>query len=193
MKIMTLAFSILFLSCKNKEVKDIDVIHEIPVVNDQFQAFLHQFSEIKLPIKIIGCKVDFEELQLLNPEISNPYEVNPCYVYGKIKTNGNYMATITLGAADCFLPILTTYKLNGEKINSQTLSTGICDEGPCYVCEETMEVNANFNISITNNITYSECDDNYEPISGTEKKETLVINGKLTTDGFIQLNTESNK
>lgn len=190
---MILAFFVLFLSCRNREVNDIDVIYEIPAVNEQFQIFLHQFSEIKLPIKIIGCKVDFEELQLLNPEISKPYEVNPFYVYGKITTNGNYIATITLGAADCFLPILTTYKLNGEKIDSKTVSAGSCDEGPCFECEEIIEVDADFNISITNNITYSECDDNYEPISGTEKKETLVINGTLTTDGFIQLNTKSNK
>ena len=192
-KIVVVFLSIvLFLNCKESNEKITDNSNVIPMVNNQFQIFINQFPEIELPIKIIGCNVNFEELQLLNPEVSKPYQVKPYYVYGKIKTNGNYMATITLGAADCFLPILTTYTLTVEEIDSKTIATGSCDEGPCFICEEIMEVDENLQIAIINNITYSECDDNQESINGTEKKETVLIKGNLTTDGVIHFKNESN-
>ena len=50
----------------------------------------------------------------------------PYYVFGKIPIYVSYVVTITLGATDYFLPILTTYKLNGEQIDSKTIKIGYC-------------------------------------------------------------------
>ncbi|PKG51078.1 hypothetical protein [Olleya sp. 1-3] len=184
---------ILFISCKTENNKPEILTSEIPQVNNQFQNFIDQFPEIKLPIKIKGCEDDFQPLTELNKEISSPFEKEPYYVFGKIPTNGNYVATITLGAADCFLPILTTYKLNGERIDSKTIAIGGCGQGPCSECEELMEIDQEFNIYTANNLKYSDCDENYEEIAGTEKKEIIYKSGKLTRKGIIELTNELKK
>ena len=74
------------------------------------------------------------------PHTPHPRHTNAYYIYGQIPTNGNYIATITIGAADCNLPVLTTYKLNGERIDSKTIAIGGCGQGPCFECEELVEI-----------------------------------------------------
>jgi hypothetical protein len=184
---------ILFVSCKTENNKSEKLTSEIPKVNEQFQSFIDQFTEIKFPIKIKGCEDEFQPLTQLKKEISSPYEDEPYYVYGKIRTNGTYIATITLGAADCLLPILTTYKLNGEKIDSKTIAIGGCGQGPCFECEEFMEIDKELNIYTANNLRYYDCDEDYEEINGTEKKETIYKSGKLTPKVIIELTNEQKK
>ena len=184
---------ILFISCKTENNKTEKLTSELPQVNEQFQSFIDQFPEIKLPVKIKGCEDDFQPLTELKKEISSPYEKEPYYVFGKIPTNGNYVATITLGATDCFLPILTTYKLNGERIDSKTIAIGGCGQGPCFECEELMEIDKELNIYTANNLKYYDCDEDYNEIKGTEKIKTIYKSGKLTEKGFVELTNELEK
>ncbi|AUC16514.1 hypothetical protein BTO06_15745 [Tenacibaculum sp. SZ-18] len=184
---------ILFISCKTENNKSEKLTSEIPQVNDQFQSFINQFPEIKLPIKIKGCEDDFQPLTELKKEISSPYEKEPYYAFGKINTNGAYIATISLGAADCFLPILTTYELNGERIDSKTIAIGGCGQGPCFECEELVEIDEELNVYIANNLKYYECNEDYEEIKGTKKEETIYKTGKLTQKGKIELTKELKK
>jgi len=184
---------ILFTSCKTENKKSENPSSGIPQVNDQFQNFIDQFPEINLPIRIKGCEDDFRPLKELKKEISSPYEKEPYYIFGKIQTNGSYIATITLGAADCFLPILTTYKLNGERIDSKTIAIGGCGQEPCFECEELMKIDKSLNLYTANNLKYFDCDEDYEEIKGTEKKETIYKSGKLTVNGIIELTEELKK
>ena len=178
---------------KNLTTKRQEAISEIPKVNEQFQIFINQFPEIKLPIRIKGCEDDFRAVKELKKEISLPYENEPYYVFGRIQTNGFYIATITLGAADCFLPILTTYKLNGEKIDSETLGIGLCGSGPCFECEELMEIDNKLNLYVAFESRYFECDENGKEIVGTERKETIYRKGHINKDGVIELTNELKK
>jgi len=166
---------------------------ELPQVNDQFQSFLDKFPKIELPLKIKGCEADYKGLTKFNDENPSPYIHDYSFAVGQIKTNGNYVSVITLGVADCLLPVLTTYKLTGEKIDSKTIAIGYCGSGPCFECEEFMTIKEDFSIYTADTMKTSECDDDYEPIPGTESIEVIYKEGHLTEKGKIELSDEMKK
>src|SRR5690606_26294285 len=118
---------------------------------------------------------------------SLPYEKESYFIFGKIKTNGDYITTITLAPTDCYLPVITTYKLNGKKINSETLAIGLCGSDPCFECEELMEIDSDLNIYVAFNSRYFDCDENGKEIAGNDKKEVIYRKGQITKDGIIEL------
>lgn len=201
MKFINLIFLVIILilsSCNTKPEKDPNsksensiIDSEIPQVNDEFQSFIDQFPLKELPIKIMGCEIKVKDSEKLNKTISEQYEENPNYVFGKFKTNGVYVAVISLGIADCYLPVITTYKLNGQKIDSKTIAIGGCGDGPCFECEEFMTIDEELNIYTANIISISECDGDYEPIPGTESKEEVFKQGRILSNGQIELSAES--
>ena len=166
---------------------------ELPQVNDQFQSFLDKFPKVNLPIKIKGCEADYENLTELSKDNPSPYIQDYSYAVGQIKTNGNYVSVITLGVADCLLPVLTTFKLTGEKIDSKTIAIGYCGEGPCFECEEFMSLKEDYTIYTADTMKTSECDDDYNPISGTESIEVIYKQGRLLENGIIELSEEFKK
>ena len=168
-------------------------VTELPQVNDQFQSFLDQFPKIELPIKIKGCEADYENLAEFNEENPSPFIQDYSYAVGQIKTNGNYVSVITLGVADCLLPVITTYKLTGEKIDSKTIAIGYCGSGPCFECEEFMTLKEDFTIYTADTMKISECDDDYNSIPGTESIEVIYKEGRLTEKGEIELSDEMKK
>lgn len=178
----------LFLSCqKEKPTEPVEASEStaaIPKVNDEFQVFLDKFPEVELPITIEGCSYNTSKLKQL--EIGK-------YAVGKFRTNGNYIATISLSAADCFLPILTTYKLTGEKIDSKEIAIGYCDDGPCYECNEYMLLMRDGKIYTCDTMKTYDCDDDYNEIKGTERIKVVYKQGNLTGKGKIELSGELKK
>ena len=202
MRILIPILTLLLISCsqtdkrkKNKESENTktELTAELPQVNDQFQSFLDKFPKIELPVMIKGCEVEYEGLTEFNEENPSPYVQGYSYAVGQIKTNGNYVSVITLGVADCLLPVLTTYKLTGEKIDSETIAIGYCGSGPCFECEEFMTLREDFTIYTADTLKTSECDDDYNPIPGTESVEVIYKEGRLTVKGVIELSDEMKK
>lgn len=201
-RILLLITLILISSCKSENKKDKslttqrqETITEIPKVNDKFQAFIDQFPTKILPIKINGCTDEILDLPKLDIKLSSEYSKDSEYehIYGIIPSNGNYITTVTLGEADCFVPILKTYKLNGKKIDSKTINIGYCGSDPCYECVENMTINSDYRIFVSDTITTYDCDDNFDTISGTEKIKVVYKEGKLTQNGIIELTKENEK
>tara|TARA_R110001583_G_scaffold412_1_gene3745 strand:+ start:4967 stop:5539 length:573 start_codon:yes stop_codon:yes gene_type:complete len=164
-RILFIITLVLISSCKseNKNDKSLIIKHqeqisEIPKVNDQFQAFIDQFPTKNLPIKIYGCKDEILDLPKMDIKLSSEYSKDAEYehIYGVIPTNGNYISTITLGEAECFVPILNTYKLNGEKIDSKPISIGYCGFDACYECVESMTINSEYRIYVADTIKTSD-------------------------------------
>tara|TARA_R110002126_G_scaffold291328_1_gene451701 strand:+ start:3787 stop:4407 length:621 start_codon:yes stop_codon:yes gene_type:complete len=195
-RILLIITLVLISSCKSENKNDKSLttelqepISEIPQVNDQFQAFIDQFPTKTLPIKINGCTDEILDLPKLDIKLSSEYTKDAEYehIYGKIPTNGNYISTITLGEADCFVPILNTYKLNGEKIDSKPINIGYCGPDPCYECVENMTIDSEYRIYVADTIKTSDCDDNFNAIAGTEKIKVVYKEGKLTKKGVIKL------
>lgn len=202
MKILIPILIVFLISCsqadKNKAKKDKSTTKtkleaELPQVNEQFQSFLDKFPKIELPFLVKGCEANYEELTELNEENSSPYVQDYSYAIGQIKTNGNYVSVITLGVAECLLPVLTTYKLTGEKIDGKTIAIGYCGSGPCFECEEFMTLKEDFTIYTADTMKISECDNDYNPIPDTERIEVIYKEGRLTEKGEIELSDEVKK
>src|SRR5690606_2768063 len=68
------------------------------------------------------------------------YEGNESFIYGTIKSNGNYVATITFVPADAYLPVLTTYTLEGKKIDQVGLVIGRCGMDCGVTCSEHLYI-----------------------------------------------------
>lgn len=194
-KIIFLAVLSILAGCHYSKTNEVHLQKDtttIPAVNDQFQFFLDQFPEVKLPVTIEGCLIETDILQL-DPKVSAPYNQSDEYIYGKFITNGNYIAVITLAAADCYLPKLTTFKLNGEKIDSRTIAIGGCDDGPCYECIESMTLGEDYTLYIANTMRSYQCDTDYNEIKGTGKTTIIYREGRLTSNGKIEISPEQKK
>lgn len=179
------------LSNENSVVKT-DSIVELPQKSDEFQSFLDKFPIIELPVKIKGCEAEYENLTEFK-ENSSPYIEDYSFGVGQVKTNGDYVAVLTLGVADCLLPRITTYKMTGEKIDSEIIAIGNCGHGPCFECKEFMTLKKDFTLYTADTIKTSECDDDYNPIPGTESIEVIYQEGRLTKEGKIELSEELKK
>ena len=201
-RILFLIAIVLISSCKtenkNEEsqtTKPQEPVSEIPKDKDQFQMFLDQFPTKTLPVKIYGCSDEILGLPKLDIKLSAKYSKEAEYehIYGIIPSKGNYISTITLGEAECFVPTLNTYKLNGEKIDSKPIFIGYCGSDPCYECVESMTINSDYRIYVADTIKTSDCDDNFKAIAGTEKIKVVYKEGKLTEKGIIELTEEVEK
>lgn len=201
-RVLILIGIVILSSCKsdNKNNKNPTFEHqesssEIIKANDQFQAFIDQFPAKKLPIKINGCSDEILDLPKLDIKLSSKFskDVEFEHIYGIIPSKGNYITTLTLGVADCFIPILSTYKLNGEIIDSKPINIGYCGPDPCYECVENMTINSEYRIYVADTIKTFDCDDNFNVIPGTEKIKVIFKDGKLTEKGIIELSEENEK
>lgn len=201
-KILFIMLIVLISNCKSENKNDKrstsklkKPISEIPKVNDQFQVFIDQFPTRELPIKIYGCKDEILDLPKLDVKLSQGFIKEPEYehIYGIIPTNGTYISIITLGEADCFIPIINTYKLNGDKIDSKPISIGYCGFDACYECVEAMTIDSKYQIYVADTTKTYDCDDNYKAIAGTEKIKVVYQNGELNKNGIIELSQEKEK
>lgn len=161
--------------------------------NQQFPAFLASIPQVDLPIRIRGCEIPDEDFSEVDTELSNPFTEDDMYVIGQIQSNGDYVSVLTLGEADCMLPVLNTFTFEGKPISRETIAIGYCGADPCFACTETMVLTADFSIYTADTIITTECDDNYQPIPGTEKIEVVYREGTLTELGSIELSEELRK
>jgi hypothetical protein len=199
-RILLILTIVLISSCKSENKKENnltlereELTSEISRTNDKFQAFIEQFPTKTLPLQINGCEI--LDLPKLNFKLSSEYATDSEYehIYGIIPSNGNYISTITLGQADCFIPVLSTYKLNGEKIDSKPIGIGYCGPDPCYDCVENMTINSEYQIYVVDTMKIYDCDTNYNEIAGTEKIKVVYKEGKLTKKGIIELTNKIEK
>ena len=158
-----------------------------------FKTFLDSFENISLPVKIKGCNVDYSNYKELNDSISLKIIQDKEYAIGKFSPNNNYVATITLGMADCMLPVLTTYDFHGKQISKETIAIGYCGSGPCFQCEEYMEISKDLKLYTSDTITTFDCDSNDNNIPGSKKIEIIYKEGKVDKNGKFKLTGEIKK
>lgn len=161
-----------------------------PAVNEQFSLYLKNFEKINLPVIIKGCNISSEQLKNFDGDSFKNYADGSSLPYGQIPTNGNYIATITLGAADCYLPVLTTYKLNGEVINEKCICIGGCGADCGFSCEEFMTLKSDFSFYTSDTISTYTCDSLGNETPGTYEYYVIYKKGKLLTDGKIEITPE---
>jgi hypothetical protein len=164
-----------------------------PQVNDDFDGFLRNFDKTQLPLEIKGCYLSDKEVKEFKGDHFKKYVDEYHYGYKQFPANGNFIAIITLGAADCFLPVLTTFKLTGEKIDSKSISIGYCGSDCGYSCEEFMTIKEDYTIYVSDTISSSECDSLGNIIPGTTENYVIYKSGELLENGMIELSEEIRK
>ena len=162
-------------------------------LNPQFDSFKRNFASADLPLTIKGCYVDPSKFVKLDKEkypvyLTNDggYDLSWC----TFKTNGDYTALFSLGAADCYLPVLTTYDKNGQKIDEKTIAIGGCGADCGFTCEEYMILNVDYSIYTSDTITTFQCDTAGYEIPGTREHYVIYKKGKLLSSGKIELTDE---
>jgi hypothetical protein len=197
MKYLGLFFSLLLFSCQtntnktNQEQTDTsEKVKYFPKVNDEFTLYLDNFKKLDLPIVIKGCKISSNGFKQLDGQLFAKYSGEYSLAYGQIPTNGNYVATITLGAADCYLPVLTTYKLTGQVIDQKTIAVGGCGSDCGFSCEEFMTLRKDFSFYTSDTMSSYTCDSLGNEIPGTYEYYVIFQKGKLQTDGKIEISKE---
>jgi hypothetical protein len=113
-------------------------------------------------------------------------------IYGRIRTNGDYQAVISLGLADCLAVMLNTYDENGKLIDSQYLQGHDCGgDGPGWSCEEHVRLDTDYTITIADSAVAQEVDSNYMPIAGGKIFCYVATKkGRLRSDGHIEIGPE---
>ncbi|WP_181308931.1 hypothetical protein [Rufibacter sp. XAAS-G3-1] len=201
-KYLILIFTVLLYSCQTEGSKEktvtslVNEVQEQPTVakpSEEFESYLKLFPKTQLPIIIKGCYIERKGLKEFDGNEFKSYEDQYSLSYKSIPTNGDYTAIISLGAADCYLPILTTFKPNGEKIDSKTIAIGYCGSDCGYTCEEFMTIRKDFSVYVSDTITSAECDTLSNIIPGTTEKYVIYKTGKLLQDGRIELTEEIKK
>lgn len=150
---------------------------------DTFPNYLAYFPKITLPLRLKGCDIDVSNLHRLT---------TGSYAVGKFPA-GNGVAAVTIEAADCLLPVITTYTTDGKKISSETIAIGYCDDGPCQDCSEYMEINKQLQLYTSDTTYIYPCDDEHNKIDGKATIRIIYKNGFIREDGSIKLSDEKQK
>jgi hypothetical protein len=161
--------------------------------NVDFGKYLENFSQTSLPITIKEWTMDATGLKEMAEDSFNPYNDLYCYAFKQIPTNGDYIATIRLGIADSYVPILTTYDLNGNKIDNETLSVGYCGADCGFECEAYLIIKDNYTILASDTIISSECDSLGNIIPNTTEHYVMYQEGEILRNGEIVLSEEIRK
>jgi hypothetical protein len=161
--------------------------------NDEFASFLKHFKQAELPMVIKGCYEDIDGLTEFDGSAFSTFTDAYHFAYRQIPSNGDYIAVITLQTAECFIPVLTTFKPNGTIIDRKVIAIGQCWHDCGYECEEYMTIKSDYSIYTSDTITSCECDEMWEIIPETCQDFVIFKEGKLNNDGKIELSDETKK
>jgi hypothetical protein len=181
---LTLLLAVLLVGCNHSNNS------ETAKTKTAFEGFLKKFKQAELPLQIKACNIDDSTLNVLTLEKDSPFVTDQGVAYETIKTNGDYVAAISLFPADCFVPILTTYDKNGIRIDQKNISIGYCGDDCGYKCEEYLIIRSDYTIYVSDTITSTDCDSLGYEIPGTTKHYMIYKKGKLNTDGKIEMSDE---
>ncbi len=203
---LLIIFIMFFQSCKNVKTNDNAIIGDTVVLNkknnlnnnillenNEFSNYLKSFSYATLPVVIKGCSINVDKLVEFQANESRKFNKDYSYAYCRIPTNGNYIAAITLGVADCYLPVLRTYTLKGEIIDEKVLSIGYGEIDCGEHTEDYMILEKDYKIYISDTINSCECDSSFNVIKETCKQYVIFKKGSLLPDGKIELTKEIRK
>jgi len=160
--------------------------------NPLFDSFKLNFHPMELPIAIKGCYIEpskYTELHLKTyPGFVRDSDNELAYC--SFKTNGDYVGIITLGPADCYFPMLSTYDQGGKKIDEKNIVIGGCGSDCGFACEEYMTLRADYTLYTSDTVTYFKCDTAGDEIPGTREHYIIYKKGKLLPSGKIELSDE---
>ena len=195
-----LIFSALTGCSKKPELADTKItsIDTVSVKeNNEFKEFLLTLDKVELPVTIKGCDDANAGKRILEKgkEITtdNSYLKDYHHPFGRISTNGNYSAIITFGLADCLIPELITFDMNGKEIDRKSIAIGYCGSDCGYICSEFMMIDKDFILYTSDTVKTYDCDSLGHETPGTAESYVIYKKGKLMSSGQIELSEELRK
>lgn len=193
MKELVTASAILLWACQpatdgNETERTADVGGEahVAATEDEFLRYLKNFKELTLPVTIKGCYIDVGPYKELDRAEFPHYAEDYARAFGRVPANGDHIAVLTLGAADCYLPTLTSYRPDGRFIGSKVIAIGGCGAGCGFTCEEFMVLNKDLSFYTSDTISTYTCDSLGYEIPGTYEHYVVAMSGRLLTNGTIE-------
>jgi hypothetical protein len=176
----------------NTEIKTSDSV--LVNENNEFNEFLLTLDKVELPVTIKGCD-DANAGKRISEKgkettKDNSYLKDYDHPFGRISTNGNYSAIITFGLADCLIPELITFDMNGKQIDRKSIAIGYCGSDCGYTCSEFMMIDKNFILYTSDTIKFYDCDSLGNETPGTVENYVIYKKGKLMSSGQIELSDE---
>ena len=164
-----------------------------PAVNDEFTQYLSNFRKLDLPVNIKACTISTNDFELLEGAMAAKYTDESSLAFGQVSTNGPYIATLTLKPTECYLPVLTTYKLTGELIDKEIIAIGGCGSDCGFSCEEFMTLKKDLTFYTSDTISTFTCDSLGNEVPGTYRYFVTYKKGQLLPTGKIAISEAINK
>ena len=186
MKIILIVFSFfIVVSCSNtKETGE-------QKRNERFKTFLNKFKLVDLPVKINPCDISLNGLSALETEVDTSFVHESVLAYYSFKTNGEYIAVITLELAESPPVILTTYTKDGRMIDQRKIANAQCGSFvPGFSCTEILTIKSDFSIYTSDTIASCKLDSLGDEIPSTIENYVIYKKGYLTNSGQIELTEE---
>lgn len=173
-------FLCIFACCTSKEEKR----------ESAFAAKLKRHNLRELPLEIRPCGMNSSGLQELDPDSAGADGFIPYFTF---KTNGDYYALISLGIADCSMPLLSTFDGDGNKIDEKILSISGCNSGPGFICSEYVKIEKDFSIFTCDSVAEMDLENEGHESGKVKARYIRYRQGKLQPDGKIELSAEQRK
>jgi hypothetical protein len=177
---------------QNKKDYENEPLKDSILLNYSFRDFLQKFKILKLPFIIRPKDLIDEDLRTID-QIDTIFTKEELAIYfGILEDTTNYFHLITLYPGDNYVPFLTIYNKNGALIDSRHIMGRGCAGGPCIDYYSTTSIiDKKLNILSIDSLISSECDNEYNTISGTTSLSTTYIKGKILSNGKIILGKDS--
>ncbi len=160
-------------------------------LDSEFDGYLSNFNRSNLPMKINKDNFNpgsLKEFDRRNSNFIDEYSL----ALAQIPTSGEYIATITLKKLDSYVPVLTTYDLSGQIIDSQLLSLDYVTYQNPNTDGEIISIDSNLEICITDTIIRSETEDIAlrNSICDTIRECVIQRKGQILNNGTIEFQKE---
>ncbi len=190
MKIILILFFVCLAACQSTAEKNTK--EQTGYKKDSiFSLYLQNFKKIGLPVVVKACKTNPEKLILLDKKEFSDYTGGFAWAYGQIPANGNYVVLITLSAADCYLPVVTTFRPDGRKIAQETIAIGGCGSDCGFECEEFMTLRKDHTFYTSDTVSTYACDSLGREIPDTYQYYVTYRKGRILADGRIEMTEET--
>lgn len=142
---------------------------------------------VPLPFRceLMGTDPEFITLSPREQRLLNASDHEQGVAVGLLPDTTRAFHVLWLGAADSWLPTVTTFSMDGRRVTIQELVIGQCGPDPCYSCAETVHIDVKLEVLTTDTVRMCECDSNYAEIPGTCMRFVLKRTGVIGPTGAL--------
>jgi len=164
---------------------------------DYIRNFISKVGFVKLPYSH-NLNLDKEEYKYLIDYKSNDtlFFKSPInQIIGVLPDTLNYFGILYYAVGDDLYPCLITFNKNGEKIDDQKISNGLCAGCGCECdsCSDITTVTKDLKISSHLFLKSTDCDSIGNKIPSNTKCMLSIVDGFVNSAGKIKLNNEVKK